>query len=938
MLPMISQCARLRAVAACTILMLAAIVPARPLAAGQPQAQCKPVMSEDAQRTAASRLSGEINARIASGKEDTALIQPVEDLSWMHVYLNDFERPAEVFQRWIETLERRGAAETPLYAKLLERVGLMRRISGKADLAEATYKRCISVSEKITGRVSVQRGICLNYLGVLYQDLARYAEAIELLNEAAAVIEEAGGSAHGELGATLNNVGFHYQMTGDFTRAVEVYKRALAISENAHGPCHEYVSMTVGNLGRAHSDMGRFDLALPYDRRGLEIRVNTVGPGAFGTAFSHTNLALTLIGLERYGEAEDHIRRGLAVREKLFGTDHRHTLYSLWWLFHTLHITGRLTGAEAQEIVERALRTASAQRYPELKWRFENGYRMLLQARGLPAAAAYFGKQSVGTIQALRSQLSRLERDLQRSFLWDKTSVYRDLADLLIEGGRLAEAQQVLSMLKEEEFFDFIRRDAKDDRRSTRPSFSGVEQPWVERYAEIGGEIGRLGTRREELERKQGAGLTAGEKAQLDQIDKDTEAARRAFVAFMDDLVKEMEALDAKRRADVERRRRDAEGMERYQGDLKALGPGTVMLHYVVLRDKVRIILSTADEQRGYATAIEEKELYRRIQRFRDALQDPLEDPRALGRELYQVLLGPLADELKRLEAHTLVFSLDAALRYLPFAALHDGERYVLQRYRVAMVTDAADLRLSVQGRRPGRFAGLGLTDEVDGFEPLPGVEEELKGILKASAGQGEIHLNADFTADRLKKALASKQVSLLHVASHFVFKPGDETKSFLLLGGGVPLTLRDLRVAGFNFQGVELLTLSACETAVGGGSDANGREVEGLGALAQQRGARAVLATLWPVADESTAVLMQNFYRLRAAQAQMTKAEALRQAQLALLTGQHGRPTGTPGARAQQRNAARADRKARSYESDPKAPYSHPYFWAPFILIGNWL
>jgi CHAT domain-containing protein len=173
-------------------------------------------------------------------------------------------------------------------------------------------------------------------------------------------------------------------------------------------------------------------------------------------------------------------------------------------------------------------------------------------------------------------------------------------------------------------------------------------------------------------------------------------------------------------------------------------------------------------------------------------------------------------------------------------------------------------------------------------------------------------------------------------VASHFKFNPGTEVDSFLVLGDGKRLTLRELREAGYNFRGVDLLTLSACETAVGGGADANGREVEGFGALAQQRGARAVMATLWPVADESTGILMQNFYRLRAQGGDMNKAEALQQAQLALLQGKH----------AQTETRSKAERglvrtvtsDGERYAPDADAPYAHPYFWAPFILMGNWL
>jgi CHAT domain-containing protein len=164
----------------------------------------------------------------------------------------------------------------------------------------------------------------------------------------------------------------------------------------------------------------------------------------------------------------------------------------------------------------------------------------------------------------------------------------------------------------------------------------------------------------------------------------------------------------------------------------------------------------------------------------------------------------------------------------------------------------------------------------------------------------------------------------LVHIASHFAFKPGDETDSSLLLGDGRLLTLAQIKSATNLFGGVDLLTLSACDTASGGAAT-DGREVEGFGVLAQRQGAKAVLATLWPVADASTRRLMEEFYRLRGGGEGMTKAEALRRAQLGLLRG---------GADAQ---APAGERRGLSVGGAAPAKFAHPYFWAPFILIGNW-
>jgi CHAT domain-containing protein len=177
-----------------------------------------------------------------------------------------------------------------------------------------------------------------------------------------------------------------------------------------------------------------------------------------------------------------------------------------------------------------------------------------------------------------------------------------------------------------------------------------------------------------------------------------------------------------------------------------------------------------------------------------------------------------------------------------------------------------------------------------------------------------------------------------VHIASHFQFQPGNETNSALLLGDGSFLSLAQIKTMPNIFGGVELLTLSACNTATGS-SGANGKEVEGFGVLAQRQGAKAVVASLWPVFDTSTKELMQEFYRLREAKGSTTKIEALRQAQIELL---HGTQLATTAPPSKDRQIVHEEAKPNAankplFKVDPIAPYAHPYYWAPFILIGNW-
>jgi CHAT domain-containing protein len=158
-----------------------------------------------------------------------------------------------------------------------------------------------------------------------------------------------------------------------------------------------------------------------------------------------------------------------------------------------------------------------------------------------------------------------------------------------------------------------------------------------------------------------------------------------------------------------------------------------------------------------------------------------------------------------------------------------------------------------------------------------------------------------------------------------------------LLLGDGSFLSLAQIKSLPNIFGGVELLTLSACNTATGG-SGANGKEVEGFGVLAQRQGAKAVVASLWPVADRSTKLLMQEFYRSREARNGESKIAALREAQLKLLRGEITVDTTQSTTRQITHEEPQpGEVKLRLFMLDSKAPFAHPYYWAPFILIGNW-
>jgi len=341
-----------------------------------------------------------------------------------------------------------------------------------------------------------------------------------------------------------------------------------------------------------------------------------------------------------------------------------------------------------------------------------------------------------------------------------------------------------------------------------------------------------------------------------------------------------------------------------------------------VTSDKLHVVLITPEVQQAFESAVNRDTLNRLVLNLREALQNPLRDPRPASQALYRVLLSPLEQALEGAKAQTLMWSLDGALRYVPIAALHDGERYVAERYRTVIFTPASHARLKDPVTPAWRALGLGVSKAHAPFSALPAVPDELRAVIHegspAASGvlPGVIRLDERFTLDGMTSALRER-FPVVHIASHFQFRPGRDADSFLLLGDGQQLTVSAMRTLPGIFSGVELLTLSACDTASGGIS-ADGREVEAFGVVAQRQGAKAVLATLWAVDDRSTSELMRVFYRER--QLGMTKADALQRAQLTLL-----------------HNAADANDNSADNGSRTSRTFAHPYYWAPFVLIGNW-
>jgi CHAT domain-containing protein len=337
---------------------------------------------------------------------------------------------------------------------------------------------------------------------------------------------------------------------------------------------------------------------------------------------------------------------------------------------------------------------------------------------------------------------------------------------------------------------------------------------------------------------------------------------------------------------------------------IDAVAPtAAAVIHPIILENRLELILSLPNEPlRQYTVPVTRQQLETQTRQWLRELAKPLTSPqgRQLGAELYDWLIRPLEAELSQHDLQTLVFVLDGALRNVPMSALFDGDRYLIEKYRVALAPGLQLLDPQPLQARSLQVLAAGLTEARHGLSALDYVTAEIEAIQANISGQ--ILLDRRFTTQILQTEVSQDSFPIVHLATHGQFSSNLEET--FVLAWDRPILINELRTLlrsrdDFITRPIELLVLSACETAAG-----DDRATLGLAGMAVQAGARSTLASLWSLDDRSGAEFMGQFYQALM-QPDISKAAALQQAQLALLQNPN---------------------------------YRHPRYWAPYVLLGNWL
>jgi CHAT domain-containing protein/tetratricopeptide (TPR) repeat protein len=818
----------------------------------------------------------------------------------------------------------RALKDGPEQALCFQKIGIIYYFLGEKQKALDYWGQALVFFRQAGNRAG--EASTLNPMGLAYADLGDMQKALDYYGEALP-LHRAVGNGVGEAN-TLNNMGNAYFALGELEKALDNYLQSLRLQRALGARAGEATAL--GNIGRGYSALGENQKALDSYKQALVL---------FQATHERVKEAETLdligngyFGLGEMQEALGYYEQALPLLRSV--GDRAFEVYTLSNMGTAYRALG--DPEKALEFYNQALPLSRAVRDPLA----ESGILVSLMDywSGLhnTSLAILFGKEAIDRFQVLRRNIAGLDKDVQQSFVKSKEDYYRELADLLISDGRLSEAQQVLDLLKAHEYSEFTQTRGDAGSVTAPVALTPEEEKSNQEYEQITGDITAIGGQWAELQAK--SSRSAEEEKRYDELSDKLTAANQKLQEFLNSLYVSF-GKGNQANARVETIDEESAGLQTLVEDL---GAGTVAVYTLVLDDKCVLMVITPATRVAREMPVSKSELHRKVFAFQSALSghESDEDIRTKGQELYKILVAPIEEDLKGAQAKTIVWSLDDVLRYVPMAALYDGKQYLVERYASVVITTASIGNLKDQPHVSNwRGVAMGVSKDYDGLGVLKAVPDELDSVVRSDATVGShgpvtgtILLDDSFTEKSMESAL-EKHPPLVHIASHYVYEPGNDNNSYLLLGGkdtggqGFRLTLADLRDdQRLDFKGIELLTLSGCETALGGSKDSDGREIDALGVTAQKKGAKAVVATLWQVDDTSVGLLMANFYKLWITTTGITKVEALQQAQLAILHGTAG-SSGAP-----ESSSANA-----SKQQSENSQYANPYYWAPFILIGNW-
>lgn len=740
------------------------------------------------------------------------------------------------------------------------------------------------------------------HVGALMYFYGNYHDSVESYNQSLHLYES---SLHREgIATSLIGLGSNYMELGDYNLASQHFQEGFKIAAKIKN--RQLQAHALNNLGLLENGIGEYENAIPLFELSLKIKreIND----SLGEMNSLNNLGGSYGGLGDYKKAIYFYEQSLLISRRIYSKHgESNALGNLAITYEKLEDYDKSFVLHTQSLsIDEFLFDKEGQ------GKTLSNIGKLFYKRNESILAIIFLKKAVSVYEEIRSEIEGLEPSLQDSFLSSIENNYRLLADLLLQQDRILEAQRVLDLLKVQELndlFDNVR--AAEDQEFSEDDYRDPEKNLLALHDQRIAQALDIGKKRLQLENIPVDQRTDSQSQQLIAIRKEESTFYASFDDFINSPPVQTIITDLQKHLDTNESFNlfEARSLRDNLQNLREISTNSAIFYPLILEDRLELVLVTADAAPVRKTVnISRGELNQLIAAARTTLLEKSTDYTALEK-LHETLIAPLEPILAKAEIETLLYAPDGALRYIPLAALTDGNQWLIEKYRINNITalsltdfdqPSSNKKLSVltAAYTSGQHT-IDLGYRQIPFNGLKFAGTEVTNIAQMISGTKSPRLDQNFTKDIVYEM---NDYSVVHFATHAQFLPAKPKDSFIVFGNGEHSTIDDIKYWD-TLTNVDLVVLSACDTGVGDDLG-SGVEILGLGYRLQSIGARATMSSLWQVSDESTQVLMTEFYQ-QLQRGNISKVEALRQAQATM-----------------------------SQNPD----YAHPYHWASFILIGNGL
>ncbi|MBD2186901.1 CHAT domain-containing protein [Pseudanabaena mucicola] len=767
--------------------------------------------------------------------------------------------------------------------------------SSKYDLALASYHQMLPIATERDDRIGKVQ--ILNNMGVIYANQTAYSQALGSYEQALSLVRSL-CCYRGDEAAILNNLSALYFSLGQNRRALELADQANKVYLQLTSK--DFAGLEKTEIELLHDVLGEDNSNPTLNSRGLSVRA-TVGDTAnqnvtvkAGQANNLNNLAQLYSNSGKYAEAITLFQKAKVIYQEIgnelgigITLDHIGSTYARLGQREQAIALYQQSLSQYEKVGDRtgtgvALSNlgrayANLGKYSEAITTYQKALNIVQEVRDVSTEAVLlanigdlfeqqkqleiaiaFLKQSVNVRESIRQSLRMLPREDRAAYKQSVAYTYRHLAKLLLQQGRIYEALQILDLLKVQELQDYLR-----DVKGTQSTAMGIT----------------LFTNEQTLIKADLKSLVNGSS-----------------------LTKQIQQTSAIQGVNLSSSRSLLANVQKF-GDRAAL------FSPLLFEDQLFLVLLPAKSAPILRSlSVSSSEFSQLLQDFRVDLQDPSSlDVQDSAKRLYQYLIKPIEADLTAANIELLLYAPDGQMRYIPLASLYDGKQWLVERYSVNYLTASGFLELATAPKAPLKVIAAAFTqgvvkfaigNENFTFTGLPFAGKEIEDISTTVPNTTKL---VDTSFSRNVIADQFSNFNLIHLATHAAFVRGTPEDSFVLMGNGERLNLRELRE--WKLPNTQLIVLSACQTAIGG-IVGSGEEILGFGYQVQRTGARAAIASLWTVSDQGTQALMSNFYRQL--QDGRNIINSLRQSQLTLL-------------------------QATQFDK-----FQHPYFWSAFILIGD--